>query len=103
MAVGRGFSKEVVRREERTGLTWKLSSRGLNVYKLQEWNCICILPGVLSHCGRGVEVEIYIPWLTKPATASRVDWSDEDAHCLRKTGLPKQRVCSKGIVSSWKD
>lgn len=52
---------------------------------------------------RGVEVEIYIPWLTKPATASRVDWSDEDAHCLRKAGLPKQRVCSKGIVSSWKD
>ena len=43
----------VVRREERTGLTWKLSSRGLNVYKLQEWNCICILPGVLSHYGNG--------------------------------------------------
>lgn len=86
-------------------MTWKLSPGGLNVYKLQKWNCICILlPGVLSHWEwRDVGVDIYIPWLTKPATASRVDWSDEDSHCLRKAGVPKQLGCSKGIVSSWKD
>ena len=52
---------------------------------------------------RGVGVEIYIPWFTKPATASRVDWSDEDVCWLRKAGVPKQPGFSKGIVSSWKD
>lgn len=76
-----------MRLEEVAVLIYKLNPGELSLHKLQEWNYICILlPGMLSHCGnRG---GLLIPWLTKPAAAMRVDWSDKDALWLGNVRVP---------------